>query len=591
MTIFPVRPLRKTSLKLFSTAQSDTLPLGEVFDRAADEVLNIAAARPAADQHWEVLLVEPLTLDAVYPDDRIQPVNFSKCFVFGPHWEGIGDAYQAALAVDRQEETQEFIAESKQLPTKIIWDVPYLSQVDNALNPSGSCNRTAIAMALGFYGINGAPGSQFEDQMQIWLDGAGLIRHDPLHLKQMVEHYGAQDDFAFQSTKARLIKHLATTGPAVIHGYFTTSGHIITAVGYDADGLWVHDPWGEWFPTGYQINDAANPARGKLLHYSWGMIERLAMTDGQFWVHCISLPGFTLPSPLQVAYPGTAATQTHTAKGAGLSTVTARFDTLYKAQPVMGDRLKGDQKSKFAANTTIECVVSRAANGHLMLTFPDDRQIGGMDCVYVFAEHVNVSTPGGTQTGQPGADITIADIEAVAAEIGVDPIVLEAVLSVEAAGAGFLPSDRPKILFEAHWFSYFTDGIYDADYPGISSPVWNRALYKGGELEWDRLELAMGLNHDAAVDSASWGIAQIMGEHRTALGYGSAVNWVQAMSRSEAEQLRAMGKFIALHPAMIQALKRLDFAGFAYLYNGEGYEINQYDIQMADAYQQLINHR
>jgi hypothetical protein len=591
MLIYQVRPIQKTKLKLFSTAQSSTLPVGEVFDRAANAMLDIAAARPAADKHWEVLLASDLILDAIYPDGQIQPVSFKKCLVFGPDWEGIGEVYQAALAADRQNETRSFATEAKQLPTKIIWDVPYLSQVDNALNPDGSCNRTAIAMALMFFGIVGAPGSQFEDQMQIWLDGAGLIRHNPLHLKQMAEHYGAQDDFAFQSTKARLIKHLATTGPAVIHGYFTNSGHIITAVGYDADGLWVHDSWGEWFPDGYQVNNAANPHLGKLLHYSWGMIERLAMTDGQFWVHLISRPGFTLPAPLQVVYPGTVATQAHTAKTSGLSTVTALRDTLYKAQPMMGDTLKPEQKSEFAANTAIDCVVMRAANGHLMLTFPDKRKIGGLDCVYVFSDHVSVSTPGGTQSSQPGADITIADIEAVAAEIKIDSNALQAVLSVEAAGDGFLPSDRPKILFEAHWFSAITGGIYNADYPGISSHRWDRALYKGGELEWDRLELAMGLNYDAAIDSASWGIAQIMGEHRIALGYGSAANWIKAMSYSEAEQLRAMGKFIAIHPAMLQALQRLDFAKFAYLYNGEGYEVNQYDVRMADAYDRLSSHR
>lgn len=591
MAIFQVRPQRKTKLKLFSTAQSSTLPVDEVFDRAANDVLNIAAARPAADKHWDVLLVGDLTLDAVYPDGIRKPVTFRKCKIFGPDWEGVGEAYQGSLADDRAIEQQSFKANAAQLPSKIIWDVPYLSQTDNALNPDGSCNRTAIAMALGFFGIVGAAGSQFEDQMQIWLDGAGLIRHDPLHLKQMAEHYGAADDFAFQSSKARLITHLATTGPAVIHGYFTHSGHIITAVGYDADGLWVHDSWGEWFPTGYQVNDAANPHRGRLLHYSWGMIERCAMTDGQFWVHCISKPGFTLPSPLQVAYPGAPPAQALTTKRTGTSTVTALRDTLYKAQPIMGDRLKADQKSVFKANTAIECVVHRAANGHYLLTFADDRQIGGMDCVYVFADHVRVSTPGGLQSTQPGSQISVADIEAIAAEVGIDPDALQAVLMVEAAGDGFLGSGRPKILFEAHWFSAITNRIYDADYPNISSRQWNRALYKGGELEWDRLELAMGLNYDAAVDSASWGLAQIMGEHRTALGYGSAQNWVQMMSESEAEQLRAMGKFINLHPPMIRALQRLDFAEFAALYNGEGYELNQYDIKMAEAYEQLSSHR
>jgi hypothetical protein len=40
---------------------------------------------------------------------------------------------------------------------------------------------------------------------------------------------------------------------------------------------------------------------------------------------------------------------------------------------------------------------------------------------------------------------------------------------------------RPKILFEAHWFHKFTNGIYDKSHPNISSSVWNKELYYYGK--------------------------------------------------------------------------------------------------------------
>ena len=67
---------------------------------------------------------------------------------------------------------------------------------------------------------------------------------------------------------------------------------------------------------------------------------------------------------------------------------------------------------------------------------------------------------------------------------GANVATIRAVVEVEAAGSGFFADGRPKILFEAHWFSEFTNSRYDYRYPSISSPVWNRSLYIGGVGEW-----------------------------------------------------------------------------------------------------------
>jgi hypothetical protein len=49
-----------------------------------------------------------------------------------------------------------------------------------------------------------------------------------------------------------------------------------------------------------------------------------------------------------------------------------------------------------------------------------------------------------------------------------------------------------------------------ADRPDISNP--KPGGYKGGAGEYSRLEAAMTLDKEAALKSASWGLAQVMGQ-------------------------------------------------------------------------------
>ena len=101
--------------------------------------------------------------------------------------------------------------------------------------------------------------------------------------------------------------------------------------------------------------------------------------------------------------------------------------------------------------------------------------------------------------------LTELDYKDAANLLGVNVAAIKAVAEVEAAGSGFLPDGRPKILFEAHIFSKFTNRVYNASHPDISSTSWNRSLYKGGTKEYERLEKAKKLNLEAAYKATSWG--------------------------------------------------------------------------------------
>jgi hypothetical protein len=161
---------------------------------------------------------------------------------------------------------------------------------------------------------------------------------------------------------------------------------------------------------------------------------------------------------------------------------------------------------------------------------------------------------------------------------------IKAVTEVESAGSGFFASGRPKILFEAHLFSRHTSRRFDETHPDISSKKWNRALYKGGEREYERLQRALSLDAWAALTAASWGRFQIMGFHHQKCGFLSVRDYVDAMFASEARHMDAFVDFLRSSQLEVP-LRAKRWTVFARGYNGAGYAINKYDVKLESAYQ------
>ena len=118
--------------------------------------------------------------------------------------------------------------------------------------------------------------------------------------------------------------------------------------------------------------------------------------------------------------------------------------------------------------------------------------------------------------------------------------------------------------------------------------MWNRSLYKGGAREWDRINEAIALDRGAALQSASWGLFQIMGANYKACGFTSVDDFVAAMEKSEGDQLKAFVGFIRTNK-LDGYLRSLNWAAFAKGYNGPGYAKNQYDAKLAAAYKKFSN--
>jgi hypothetical protein len=176
------------------------------------------------------------------------------------------------------------------------------------------------------------------------------------------------------------------------------------------------------------------------------------------------------------------------------------------------------------------------------------------------------------------------DVAALAATLQCEPAAIWAVCDVESAGGGFLPDKRPKILFEAHIFGRLTQHRWDATHPNVSSPAWNRALYgAAGAHQYDRLTEAISLDRGAALQSASWGMFQILGMNYAACGFAGVEDYVTAMCAGEGAQLAAFGAFCR-HGGLDPSLRAHDWTQFALGYNGPGEAENDYDEKLAAAY-------
>lgn len=176
-----------------------------------------------------------------------------------------------------------------------------------------------------------------------------------------------------------------------------------------------------------------------------------------------------------------------------------------------------------------------------------------------------------------------SDFSRAASILGVEVATIKAVASVESRGNGFLPNGLPKILFEGHWFSKFTNHTFDTTNPTLSYKKWTKKYYKGGVEEYTRYNVAKALNSDAALKSTSWGKFQIMGFNYSKCGYTSVITFVNDMHKSEGYQLSAFVKFLK-STSLDTHLKSKNWAAFAKGYNGSKYAENKYDIRLRQAY-------
>lgn len=180
------------------------------------------------------------------------------------------------------------------------------------------------------------------------------------------------------------------------------------------------------------------------------------------------------------------------------------------------------------------------------------------------------------------AGLTESDFQLVSEELGVEPAVIKAVVSVEAGRAmkGFWGPGIPIVNFSSRMFAR-----YKVKNPSPGNPASKMPSgLKGYALqEWTQLTNARKQNEDAANLSAYWGMFQIGGFNYARCGCGSVGEFVSLMCDSELEQLELFAAFIK-NCGMLDDLRSKNWAAFARKYNGAGYAKRGYHTKMATAY-------
>lgn len=189
-----------------------------------------------------------------------------------------------------------------------------------------------------------------------------------------------------------------------------------------------------------------------------------------------------------------------------------------------------------------------------------------------------------------GADVSKllkdSDYQQAAIRLKVSELAIRVFGAVEGRGLGFLSNGKPKILFERHRmyaylkqkFSLSRANELMQKYPNIVNTATGG--YQGNEAEYVRLELAKQIDVECALQSASWGQFQIMGENWKDLGYSSVQDFVDQQYSSESLQLEAFIRFIewksgtinSKKVTLLDALRTENWDVVFTLYNGSNYK-------------------
>ena len=182
----------------------------------------------------------------------------------------------------------------------------------------------------------------------------------------------------------------------------------------------------------------------------------------------------------------------------------------------------------------------------------------------------------------------------------IDPLVGQTLIEVESGGRAFGPDDKPLIRFENHIFKgkLGNDALYYRHFQH-GSPVWTGHKWRRGEGdpwrevhtdnqadEYAVFQLALSLSRQAAYESISMGLGQIMGFNARRVGFPSA-EAMFANFHNEAMQVLGFINFFLSDPQLAQAVQSKDWRTIARLYNGPG-NVDSVAPLLESTYNQLL---
>jgi uncharacterized protein YvpB len=195
-----------------------------------------------------------------------------------------GTGYERALELEGLDESGAVVAtDSITMLVQadgVFLDAPYYYQYDNSYEPSATCGITSAAMLLGWWD-GGAPSPD-----ALYVEYGKSQGQSPSGLAQLYEWEGLNARSTTTGTRDEIRSHLDAGRPVVVHGWWTSAGHITVIVGYDDTDWIVHDPAGDW-------EVCYNCGEGEAVHYAVdGAWDQEMSVDGDLWYSVADPDGF-----------------------------------------------------------------------------------------------------------------------------------------------------------------------------------------------------------------------------------------------------------------------------------------------------------
>ena len=171
-------------------------------------------------------------------------------------------------------------------PTPIV---PHWSQLSNAVDPYGTCSGTSMAMITDFYALTNP--TSLGQRTPDYIYSRFGKRQTVATLAEVFNTIAAEKgsglrDYGTTTGTFDQLRQRASQGkPTIVHGWFTTPGHIMVVTGYDGVNYTVNDPYGKWLLTTGSYDTSVS---GKGQKYPKAAFERVINDNGMgndLWLH------------------------------------------------------------------------------------------------------------------------------------------------------------------------------------------------------------------------------------------------------------------------------------------------------------------
>jgi len=175
----------------------------------------------------------------------------------------------------------------------VVANVPYFWQMNNQAGPgSGTCAVTSFAMVLRYFtgGTDVTPDNMIRKwggDYRVFQAVSGIENY--FNREAVSRNSPWRDQASYTATPAQLRAQLDKGIPAIVHGYFTNSGHVMVVLGYDADYYYCNDPYGKWGEVYKGSSSYIIRATGGIgVRYRRAPFERAIGSGGDAWIHFFS---------------------------------------------------------------------------------------------------------------------------------------------------------------------------------------------------------------------------------------------------------------------------------------------------------------